>query len=148
VRYALASKPPLIGEVTIEALRAHTTKYEPGIEAYTPNAAAVQTLKAVATPTEIVVAFGVWCPVCAEWLPKFIKVIEAAGNPNLRARYVSINEDLDAPADLMKELNLDGVPIFAVRRGDAEVGRITGEELEANPELLLEQVLVDLASRG
>jgi len=147
-RFSLASKPPLLGEVTLEALREHTQKYEAAIADYQPKADAVAALHEVSTPTEIVAAFGIWCSVCAEWLPRFIKTMDAAANPNLRTRYISINEALDQPAELMKEFGLDGVPIFAVRRGGKEIGRVTGDDLDANPDVPVEQALVRLISGG
>jgi hypothetical protein len=146
VRYALSAKPPLLGEVDLATLRGHTDKYEYGVEIYTPRKTAVSTLAEVSTPTEIVVAFGVWCPVCADWLPRFIKTIESADNPNISVRYVAINESLDQPAELLETYSLDGVPVFSVRQGDREIARIDGEALENDQPLIEEWLARSLTS--
>ncbi len=143
-RYSLSAKPPLIGRVTLEELLAHTKKYDFDIETYEPRAAALSALAGVETPVDIAVAFGTWCSVCAHWLPHFIKTVQSADNPNLRVTYVSVNEDLDQPADLMKTYAFDGVPIFSVRRDGQEIGRVTGEDLEEDPDAVLEQSLADI----
>lgn len=140
LRYALSAKPPLLGEVDLATLRDHTDKYEYGIETYTPRRAAVTTIAGVDAPTEIVVGFGVWCPVCADWLPRFIKTLLEADNDHIEMRFVSINEDLDQPADLMETYGFEGVPVFSVRRDGKEIARIDGEELE-NEQPLIEEWL-------
>ena len=81
-RYALAAKPPLIGTCTVDELQGHTTKYDDDIAAYTPDLLVLQDARAVTTPTEFVVGFGLWCSTCAEWLPDFLKFVEEAGNEN------------------------------------------------------------------
>lgn len=146
VRYALSAKPPLIGSITLEELREHTDKYESDIVSYVPDITAVRSLSAVSEPTEIVVGFGTWCPICAEWLPRFIKSIEQANNDAFSLRFISINEDLDRPADLLETYAIDGVPTFVVRRGGKELGRITQDWLEEEPDAVLERRLVEIVS--
>lgn len=144
MRFRLSAKPPLIGVVTLEQITEHTDKYASGVEAYEPNANALQALRALDEETELVVGFGTWCSVCGDWLPRFIKTVQEAHNDRLDVTYVSINESLDQPADVLETYGIDETPTFIVRRDGKELGRVTGEGLEERPDAVLEQVLVDI----
>lgn len=145
-RYALSHKPPLIGEISLAGLREHTDKYESDIQSYVPDADAVRGLAGVTEPTEIVVGFGTWCPICAEWLPRFMKSLEQADNDAISTTFVSINEDLNRPAELLEQYAIDGVPTFIVRRGGKEIGRVTLEWLDEAADPVLERRLVEIVS--
>jgi hypothetical protein len=142
--YRMDAKPPLIGPVTLEELRKYTAKYEPGIEGYTPDAEAVETLRKISDETELVVGFGTWCSICAEWLPRFIKTMLVADNPEISFRYISISSDLARPDDLLERYNISSVPIFIVRRGDRELGRIDSDQLEDAQPPALERMIGDI----
>lgn len=146
-RYALSAKAPLIGVATLEELRAYTDKYDHDIEAYTPNPEHVETLAAITVPTEFVVGFGQWCSICAEWLPQFVKTIEAAANEHFTVTYISINEDLDRPAEFVETYRLDSVPTFVVRQDGAEIGRIDTDFIELEGEPPMEDMLIEIFNR-
>jgi len=143
-RYALAAKPPLIGACTVDELHDHTTKYDVDIKAYTPDLLVMQDARGITTPTEFVVGFGMWCSTCAEWLPRFLKFVEETGNENFTVKLISINEDLDNPAELLERYAIDGVPSFIILQGDQEIGRVGPDAVEDDPDLVLEKAIVDI----
>ncbi len=146
-RFALAPKPPLLGIVTVEEILKQKTAYGEKVESYQPVPEVLAELNKVKRDTEIVAAFGTWCPVCQEWLPDLIKVQQQVTNERIRVTYLSCGEEVKEPADLLKHYAITDVPSFVVREGDQEIGRIGSEDLEASPEPVLERLILDIIKR-
>jgi thiol-disulfide isomerase/thioredoxin len=127
VAYRLAPEPPLVGEISRADLLNKKRDYVAAARAYRPKSGAVSLLKNVSQPVEVVVFFGTWCSYCKEHLPKFLKALEAAGNPNIKARYVGISEDMSQPEALLTEFGVSKTPTFVVSMGGREIGRIVEE---------------------
>jgi len=123
----LAPEPPLIGEIALADLLKKKKEYANAAAQFKPNGAAVSLLKSVDRPVEIVVFFGTWCHFCKHYLPHLIKTLEVAGNPNLHARFIGIDEDLTQPEQLIAEYTVSKTPTMIVRINDMEIGRITEE---------------------
>jgi thiol-disulfide isomerase/thioredoxin len=121
----LAPEPELIGEITLADLLKKKPEYAEAAAAYRPGAAALGLIRNVQRPVEIVVFFGTWCSYCKEQVPRFIKTIQAAANPRIKARFVGIDEELTRPGELLEEYNISRTPTFTVRVGGEEIGRIS-----------------------
>jgi thiol-disulfide isomerase/thioredoxin len=122
--FRLTPEPPLVGEISRADLLNKKRDYVAAARAYKPKSGAVSLLKNVSQPVEIVVFFGTWCSYCKEHLPRFLKALEAAGNPNIQARYIGMSEDMSQPEALLTEYGVSKTPTFVVSMGGRELGRI------------------------
>lgn len=125
--YAIEPEPPLVGELTLEKLRAAKPDYVYAAERYTPDAKAIAALKGVTQDTQFVVFFGSWCSHCKHWMPGFLKTVEAAANPHVSVAIYGMNEDQTEPAAAMRKYGTSRTPTFIVLRAGKELGRIEEE---------------------
>lgn len=126
IDYVISPLPPMLGEQPIAEILKHKKEYAIDAREYSPDPAAIARLHAVAHPHDIIVFFGTWCPSCRHWLPRFLKSIEAADNPNLRVRYIAVDVNFTTPLDLIKQYNVHMTPSFIVLKDGQETGRIMG----------------------
>ena len=95
----------------------------------------VAVLSEVAEPVDIICVLGTWCSDSEREVPRFWKILQAAGNPNLVLTHFAIGRTADEKArELMVEIgfdeslrdvyNVELVPTFLFFRGDRELGRI------------------------
>jgi thiol-disulfide isomerase/thioredoxin len=116
--------PPLVGPITLEALRKAKPDYVRLAEKYTPDAGAVKSI-ASAREARIVVFFGSWCLLCKKEVPRLLKTIEAARNPSLGLEFYGVTEDHLEPKDPITKYSISTTPTFIVVRGGKELGRLT-----------------------
>ncbi len=92
-------------------------------------------LQAVATPTDILCVLGTWCEDSQREVPRFWRLLEAAGNPHLRLSMVAVGRAGDAVAnqaladlglgeDYRAEHGIEKVPTFVFSHDGREIGRI------------------------
>lgn len=127
--YTIQPEPPLVGPISMEKFRAAKPDYVHAAAKYAPDAASVEALTKVKSPTRIVVFFGTWCSYCKKWLPHLMKTVEAAQNPALQLEFVGMSEDQSEPADLLREHDISLTPSFVVLQGGKELGRFEEEPL-------------------
>ncbi len=139
VQMLLSPAKPLVGETRLATLLARKQEYAASAAAYKPDPEAIKRIRACARPTEIIVFFGTWCDVCAQRMPAFIKIIETAGNPNLRVRYISVAAQFSEPRELIQQYRVALTPTFVVLQGGAEIGRI-----DKAPSPTIERMLADI----
>jgi thiol-disulfide isomerase/thioredoxin len=131
VAYRLSPEPPLLGEVKLGDLLAKKRDYAAAARMYRPKNAALSLIKTVRKPIEITVFFGTWCSYCKKYLPRFMKTIEAAGNPNITVKYTGVDEDMTQPEAAISQFAISKTPTFVVRSGGRELGRIVEEPKES-----------------
>ena len=124
--YVISPEPPMLGEHPIAEILQHKKEYAIDARDYTPDPAIIAKLHAVKAPHDIVVFFGTWCPSCRHWLPRFLKSIQAADNPNLRVRYIAVDANFTQPPDLIEKYNVHMTPSFIILKDGVETGRIKG----------------------
>jgi thiol-disulfide isomerase/thioredoxin len=122
LRVRMIPKTPLTGEVTADSLLRHSPEYGPEMRFYEPYRPAVEALKAQGQPAEVVAVFSAGCGRCRAQVPRLMKVLEEAGGPNLKARFLAVTGAIDSTAAAYRVRYL---PTFIVLRGGKEVGRIT-----------------------
>ena len=88
-------------------------------------ASAVSKLKQVDGHYRIEVWFGSWCPHCQRVVPRFLKVMQAVGNPNVEVLYHAVPRQFGSyqPA-VQKEVN--GLPTFIIMKDGREFTRFKG----------------------
>ncbi|MBV7316849.1 thioredoxin family protein [Shewanella sp. NIFS-20-20] len=108
-------------------------------QAYQADQQAINALKAIDTPTDIVVIIGTWCPDCHRETPRFIELIAAVNNPNIHVRYIGVDRQKQDPQGLSSHYEFSRIPTFIVHQGNQEIGRII-----ERPQQTLEHDLVSI----
>jgi thioredoxin 1 len=116
--------PPLVGPITLEALRKAKPDYVRLADKYTPDPGAVKSI-ALARDTRIVVFFGSWCLLCKKEVPRLLKTLDAPKNPGLALEFFGVTEDHQEPKDPIAMYSISTTPTFIIIRGGKEIGRIT-----------------------
>jgi thioredoxin 1 len=137
--WTIRPAPPMVGPITLESLRKAKPDYVALAARYTPDPAAVKTI-AAARDTRLVVFFGSWCSLCKKYVPRLLKTLEAAKNPNLPVEFCGVTEDHQEPKDMVTKYGISTTPTIIVLRGGKEIGRISenpDESVEADLALIL-----------
>jgi len=131
-----------VGPVTIEALAADRPEYREGMKAYKPDPVAIEALKKNKKPIEIEAFFGTWCPHCKIYMPKFLRVIQDAGNPTIKLTLVGVPKNWgdDKTPGPWQGKNFQNVPAIMIRYEGRELTRMSAHE-GAVPEVDLATLL-------
>ncbi len=130
----------LLGGLTEKQILDAMPSWKRAYGAYKPDSTAVAAIKAVDRPVEILVFLATWCPDSKREVPRFMKVLDEAGNPNLRVKYYGVPHGFRENDDTAAQYRIEAVPTFIVRIGGREVGRIV-ERAELGIEQDLAQIL-------
>ncbi|ARD23991.1 MULTISPECIES: thioredoxin family protein [Shewanella] len=129
----------ITGIVEISALEKDLPGYAEEFENYQTDAATISALKAITTPTNVVVIIGTWCPDCHRETPRFMKLIEEVANPNITVTYIGVDRSKLDPEGLAANYDFTRIPTFIVEQDNKEIGRIV-----ESPEVTLEQDLLNI----
>lgn len=111
------------GPMTIEQLWETAPVWRSIADAYQPDPAIVARLRAIDAPITLQVALGTWCGDSRYHVPRLLKSIAIAANPNVRVELTGIGSEFTTPMDVVVGQNITNVPTVIVRRGDREIGR-------------------------
>ncbi len=112
------------GEVGLEELFEAAPAWRRRTDGYEPDQQAVAALAAHPEEVDVTVAFGTWCGDSRNYVPKLLRSLEAAANPNLRLELVAIGRGFGEPAERILGQRLTNVPTVIVSRDGEEIGRI------------------------
>jgi hypothetical protein len=112
-----------VGAMTVDALWATAPTWKAIHDYYTPDAAAVARLRAVSRPTTLRIVCATWCGDSKRHVPRLLKAVDEARNPNLTVELFGIGNDFQQPMDYIRANAIINVPIVLVQRGGREVGR-------------------------
>ncbi|BDY06811.1 thioredoxin family protein [Ferrimonas sp. YFM] len=129
----------LTGELAMADIIDAIPGYGDNFDSYAPQSNWVDALKAVDTPTEIVVIIGTWCPDCHRETPRFAKLLEQVGNDKLSVRYIGVDRQKSDPQNLAAAYEFKRIPTFMVIQDGKEIGRIV-----ETPKHSLEQDLAEI----
>jgi len=128
---------PLLGHVPRVSLNA----YEPwqpvfAAPSYTPDAAAVATIKANAQGVTVLLIMATWCPDSRRELPRYFAIMDAAGVADSTLTMVGVDRTKKDTEGLTEKWSITRVPTFVFFRKGQEVGRVVervpgGTTLEA-----------------
>jgi thiol-disulfide isomerase/thioredoxin len=140
-KVSLNPKPALTGLRRGPALLDSLPEYLRTSRGYTPNAAAIATLKKANRPVTVHVVFGSWCPHCRQHVPLMLRVENAIANPNVKFEYYGIAKPPDGWKDPeVKRLGVKGIPTAIVYVNGVQAGRIEGEAFNT-PEVALAKIV-------
>jgi len=138
-KVSLNPKPPLVGLHRGAELKQHNPMYARTANAYTPNGAAIASLKKGPRPVTVRVYFGSWCPHCRQLVPLILKVEDQLQGSPVKFEYFGLQRPPDAWKDPeVKRVKVNGVPTGIVYRDGKEIGRISDWEA---PEVSLNKII-------
>ena len=117
-------RPPVIGPIGMDALLADRIEYREGIKTYTPDAVAMDSIKAWKKPLEIEAYFATWCPHCKMYMPKLLRVLKDANNPNIKVTLVGVPKNFGMEKGPWEGKNIQGIPAVMVKYEGKEVTRL------------------------
>jgi thiol-disulfide isomerase/thioredoxin len=91
---------------------------------YQPEPGAIEVLKQVVQPTEIVLFYGTWCSDSHREIPRFLKIMEMADNRNLTVTEYEVNRQKKDALGKFEMFGVEFVPTFIMMRNGKELGRI------------------------
>ncbi|MEM7584005.1 MAG: thioredoxin family protein [Acidobacteriota bacterium] len=112
------------GPILLEELFDAAPSWQRRAADYEASDEAVDALRKLDRETEVTVVLGTWCGDSRNYVPKLLRAIEDADNPNLRLDLVSIHRGFNEPAEIIRSQRVTNVPTVIVRQGEEEIGRI------------------------
>jgi len=129
----------LTGNIQAQTLVTQLDEFSQSYKEYQVDTTALAPLANLTEPTEIVVIIGTWCGDCHRETPRFIRIIEALNNPNIKVTYISVDRNKVDPENLAANYEFTRIPTFIVSQKGVEIGRII-----ERPEVSLESDLVKI----
>lgn len=111
------------GPMTLEELWQTAPVWRAISDQYEPDAATIERLRAIREPVRLQIVLATWCGDSRQHVPRLLKAITRAANPNLSVELLSLGQDFTAPVELVQRENITNVPTVIVRRGEQEIGR-------------------------
>lgn len=111
------------GTMTIDELWETAPVWRAVADHYQPDGAIVDRLRAIDEPVHLEVVLATWCGDSRQHVPRLLKSLALANNPNISVELIGIDAEFLAPAAVTAGQNITNVPTVIVRNGDREVGR-------------------------
>ena len=87
------------------------------------------------------VVLGTWCGDSKEFVPRVLKSVRAASNPNIAVRLVALDNEFLQPQEVIGGRRIINVPTIIVESDGRELGRITETPAGATAEEDLAAIL-------
>ena len=106
-----------------------------------PDGQFIEMIKGKITPDlRVDVYLGLWCGDSKNNVPRFIKIMDLVGNPDVVVTFFNVKRsDKKGSPYFVEELKIERVPTFIFYRGNREIGRII-----ENPEKSLVEDILDI----
>jgi hypothetical protein len=111
------------GAMTIEELWETAPVWRAIADVYEPDGAIVERLKAIDRPVKLEVVLATWCGDSRQHVPRLLKSVARAANPNITVELIGIDAEFLAPAEVVAGRNITNVPTVIVSSADTELGR-------------------------
>ena len=138
VSMTLVPSPPLLGKQTPEQMVAALPEYRRNASYYTPDRKAVDELRDLREPADLLVVFGSWCSHCEAVVPRLLRVLQDAGPTKLTVAFHGVPQGGGDP--VADQLGITGLPTGIVRRDGKEIARLKDTDWDA-PEASLARIL-------
>ncbi|WP_300600158.1 thioredoxin family protein [Niabella sp.] len=114
------------GHITDSLLKADTTLkwFAEGERIYEPRPEVVKTVKKNREQIWFKVFMGTWCPDSHYVIPRFYKILEAAGFDKGKVSLLAVDRSKLDKGAITKNLNVTRVPTIIVYHHDTELGRV------------------------
>jgi thiol-disulfide isomerase/thioredoxin len=133
-------RPPVVGEVTMDALVADRPEYREAMKQYTPDKVAMDALRQDKKQIEIEAYFATWCPHCKVYMPKLLEVLREAANPNIKVTLVGVPRNFGNEKGPWEGKGIQMIPAVVVKYEGKEITRMASHE-GAVPEVELAGII-------
>ena len=133
-------RPPIVGPVEMGALVADRPEYREGMKAYSPDPSAMARISKYAKKVQIDAFFATWCSHCKDHMPKFLRVVSDAKNPNIKVNLYGVPKGFSQAAGPWQGRNINSIPTIIVKIDGKEITRM-GAQPGATPEIELAGIL-------
>lgn len=116
--------PPLTGQLTRTAIEAHSGWEQLRAQDYTPDSAAITTIRDKAGDVQVIVFLGTWCGDSKREMPRFFKIWDQAGIPMSKVSLYGLDRTKKDAEGLTVKWKIEYVPTFIFVRNGQEIGRI------------------------
>jgi thiol-disulfide isomerase/thioredoxin len=128
----LIERPWLLGRQAGRALT-ENVEYRHKASVYTPQAAPLETLRALGHEVVVKTYFGSWCPHCKQVVPRILRVAEELEGSKIRFEYYGLPKPMGSDPETEKA-GIQGVPTVVVYVDGKETARLAGHDL-TSPEV-------------
>ena len=122
----------LLGPLHYAELLQYFPQWQAQDQAYETDPQLVAALKRVNTPFEVVCYLGSWCGDSRRGVPPFVRMVEAAENPNIHLKLIGVNRQKVDPGQTAPPLDIQRVPTFLIYENGQEIGRLIEFPLTSN----------------
>jgi hypothetical protein len=112
------------GSMTIDELWETAPVWRAIADHYQPDGALIERLRKIDQPVTLEVVLATWCGDSRQHVPRLLKSIATAANPNISVELIGIDADFLQPMDVIAGRNITNVPTVIVKNGGREVGRM------------------------
>jgi thiol-disulfide isomerase/thioredoxin len=116
---------PLIGHVKRAMVENYETWKTLRAQDYTPDTAAVRTIRTRGRDVKVLLILATWCPDSKREVPRFFKILDQAGISVSKVTMVAVDRTKKDAEGLTVKHAVTRVPTFVFFRGDKEIGRVT-----------------------
>ena len=111
------------GPMTVEELWTTAPVWRAIADNYEPDAATIERLRGIREPVRLQIVLATWCGDSRQHVPRLLKSIASAANPNVSVELIGIGPDFTTPMAVVQGENITNVPTVIVRRDAKEIGR-------------------------
>lgn len=112
------------GAMTIDELWDTAPVWRAIADHYQPDGALVERLRKIDQPVTLEVVLATWCGDSRQHVPRLLKSIATAANPNIAVELIGIDAEFVQPMDVIAGRNITNVPTVIVKDGGRELGRM------------------------
>jgi thiol-disulfide isomerase/thioredoxin len=127
----------LVGKTTQGALMRDVPAFWNGYRDYTPRKDIFGRIASAKGPFDILVFFGTWCKDSVSEVPKILRILDMAGNGDLRLALYGVDRAKKEGLGMSEKFTIQRVPTTIVLRDGIELGRIVEYPATSNEEELL-----------
>ncbi len=117
--------PPLVGHVKRATVENYATWKALRAQDYTPDTAAVRTIRARGKGVTVLLILGTWCPDSKREVPRFFKIFDQARINIGTVTMVGVDRTKKDAEGLTVKHSITRVPTFVFFRNNEEIGRVT-----------------------
>lgn len=136
-------RAPQVGPISLEDLLADRAEYREAGRLYNPDKVAIESIHKSKKPLEIEAFFGTWCSHCKLFMPKFLRVMKDADNPNIKLTLVGVPKNFGTQPGPWEGKGIQSIPTITIRYEGKDLTRL-GTHEQAVPEAELAGIIAAL----
>ncbi|HEX7153463.1 MAG TPA: thioredoxin family protein [Thermoanaerobaculia bacterium] len=112
------------GPLSMEQLWETVPVWRAIADAYKPDEKTIARLRAITEPVKLEVVLATWCGDSKYHVPRLLRAVELANNPNVTVALIGVGPDFTTPMSVVQTQNITNVPTVIVHRNGRELGRM------------------------